>query len=185
MASLSSHGVVLIKRAKVRHQGITEDLLDRPGRPLVYSARCDRARWCGQAPDSSSRRDSTCREKARRIDEGLEEVDRVAVELLPIRRHTPRQACEHMRGKVRNRHPGQDQEARVVGQEAQVAAARHRRPPDEPIAGAKVAWCRPPREARERAPSAPHEILQVRADRLLIAQVVVLREQGVEQSFVG
>ena len=66
-----------------------------------------------------------------------------------------------------------------------MAASGVSRPPDKPIAGAEVPRGRPPRDTRQRAAGAPHQILQVRADRLLIPEIVVLREEAVEEPLVG
>jgi hypothetical protein len=65
-----------------------------------------------------------------------------------------------------------------------VPAARLGAPTDEPIAEPERARGRSPREARHRAVGGDDEILQVLADRLLIAEIVMLREQTVEEAFV-
>ena len=86
---------------------------------------------------------------------------------------------------MRHPHPRQDQKARVRGQQSQMAAARRGAPADEAIADPERARGRSPREARHRAIAGDDEVFQVLADRLLIAQIVILREQAVEERLVG
>jgi hypothetical protein len=72
-----------------------------------------------------------------------------------------------VRGEVRDRDPRQDEEPRIVGQEAEIPAPGRGRPSDEAIARPQVPRRRRPRQTRDGAASPPDQILQVRADRLL------------------
>src|SRR5260370_34895964 len=81
-------------------------------------------------------------------------------------------------------YPRQNQKAGVVGEEADVLPPRCRAPTDIPIAAAQVTRCRTPRQAGDRTPLRPDQILELLADRLLIAQVMMLFHQAVEQRFV-
>jgi hypothetical protein len=81
-----------------------------------------------------------------------------------------------VRREVRHLYPRQNQKAGVVRHQAQVAPADLGRPPDEAIAGAEVARRRRPRDAPDRAAMGLDQVLQVLANRILIPEVVILRE---------
>ena len=49
------------------------------------------------------------------IDEGLQIMHRMAIERLPVGGNPPRGSAEEMRGEMRDAHPGQDEEAALVG----------------------------------------------------------------------
>ena len=83
-----------------------------------------------------------------------------------------------------HRDPRQDQKARVVGDEAEIAAPHLRRPADEAVAWGEVPRRRGPGDAGDRPPSRHDEIFEVRADRLLIPEIVVLRQEAVDERFV-
>ena len=102
----------------------------------------------------------------------------MAVDRSQSSREPPRHAAEQVRGQVRHPHPRQDQEARVVGEEADVLPPRLRRPADEPVAAAQVPRRRRPGQAGERPAPRVHQVLQVLAHRLRVAQVVVLLASG-------
>src|SRR5580693_4106884 len=85
---------------------------------------------------------------------------------------------------MRHLHPGQDQKACIGGEEAQVPAACLDAPAEEAIAEPERAGGRSPREARHRAIAGDDEIFQMLPDRLLVAEIVMLREQAVEEAFV-
>src|SRR5690606_15676518 len=103
--------------------------------------------------------------------------DRVRVELLPatteLRAHSP----EQVRSQMRHAHPGQDQEPRLVRDEANVSLPRLARPANVLVSGLEVARCARPEEARDRPAPCSHQILEVLADRLPIAEVVVLLDE--------
>ena len=86
---------------------------------------------------------------------------------------------------MRNADPGQNQKARVVGDEADVAPPRFRAPADIAVAAAQMARRRTPRQAGDRTALRPDQILQVLPDRLFIAEVMMLLHQAVEQRLVG
>ena len=107
------------------------------------------------------------------------------VDVLPIPRDLASHAAEDMRRQVRYRDPGQNQKARVVGEKANVAPPRLATPADEAVAARQVSRRRTPRQTGHRSPLCPHQILQVLSHRLLIAQVVKLFHQTMEQRFVS
>jgi hypothetical protein len=83
-----------------------------------------------------------------------------------------------------DRYPRQNQKAGVVGEEADVLPPRFRAPTEIPIAATQVTRCRTPCQASDRPPLSPDQILELLADRLLIAQVMMLFHQAIEQRFV-
>ena len=103
------------------------------------------------------------------------------VQPLPILRNTPGHAAQNVRGQVRDFHPRQNQKARVVCQQVHVALARFVAPCKVPVAYLQVAWRALPGQARDHLPACFHQILQVLTHRLLIAQIVILLHQAVEQ----
>ena len=82
-------------------------------------------------------------------------------------------------------HPRQDQKSRVVGEEADVPPARFRAPADIVVAAAQMTRRRTPRQTGNRPPVRPHQILQMFAHRLLIAKVMMLFHQTVEQRLIS
>jgi hypothetical protein len=75
------------------------------------------------------------RPKAVRLDEGLQEMNRMPVLILPVRAQAPGNPAQDMAGQMRHSHPGQDEETGVVGQSRQMASARLRGPANEGVAG--------------------------------------------------
>ena len=85
---------------------------------------------------------------------------------------------------MRHLHPGQNQKACVVGEQAQVTFARFRAPANETIAARQVPRGRTPRQTSNRLAFGRDQILQVFAHRLLVAEIVILLQQAVEQRFL-
>ena len=119
--------------------------------------------------------------KARGIDERLQPMNRMCVEPLPLLRNKLGHATQNVRGQVLDLNPGQNQKARVVGQQVHVALARFLAPAEVTVAHLQVARRALPSQARDHLASGFHQILQVLAHRLLIAQIVILLHQAVEQ----
>src|SRR6516164_10198227 len=90
-----------------------------------------------------------------------------------------------MGGQMWNPHPGQDQEARVVGDEADVGPPCLGVPADVAVTAAQMARRRTPRHAGDRSSVRPGQILQVLAYWLLIAKIVMMFHEAVEQRFIG
>src|SRR6476646_6844877 len=86
---------------------------------------------------------------------------------------------------MRNFDPRQNQEARVVSNEAKIPSARLDAPSYITVAAAQMTRGRTPRHTGDGASLCPHQILQVFAHRLLIAKIVMLFHQAVKQRFVG
>src|SRR5215471_572612 len=86
---------------------------------------------------------------------------------------------------MRDPDPGQDQKARVVDDEADVASPCFRTPADIAVAATQVARSRTPRQASNRTALRPTNVLQMLADRLFIAEVMVMLHQAVEQRLIS
>src|ERR1022692_3004631 len=84
-----------------------------------------------------------------------------------------------------HRDPRQNQKPGVVGDPPDVAPPRFPAPADEPVPAAQVARRRTPRQTGDRTPLSPDQIFQVLAYRLLVAQIVMLFHQAMEEGFVG
>ena len=90
-----------------------------------------------------------------------------------------------MRSQIAHVDPRQHEIPGVIRKQVEVAPTRLGRPSDEAVAWSQVARRRAPRETGDRSARCEAQEFQVLADGLLIPQVVILREQPVEESFVG
>src|SRR5664279_1100518 len=116
-------------------------LFDRPVRPMrliVFAATC------GSSQHHPVRRPITGPAESFRVDEGFQKIDRVPVDALPILRDLPGHAAEDVRCQVRDSNPRQNQKARVVGEEADVAPPCLAAPADEAVPARQVPWRRTP-----------------------------------------
>src|SRR5260370_36312617 len=86
---------------------------------------------------------------------------------------------------MRNTDPGQDQESRVVRDEADVASSRLPAPADIAVATADVARRRRPCHAADRPTLRPYHVLQVLAHWLFVAQIVILLHQAIGPRLMG
>src|SRR5512141_1292322 len=118
----------------------------------------------GSAPQQHPVRSSiTGAAKALGIDEGFSEPDRVSVHPLPVAREHCRHAAENMRGQVWHLDPGQNQKARVICNETDVAFARLLAPTDVTIAASEMTRGGTPRHAGDGPPLRPYQVLQMLA----------------------
>src|ERR1017187_5043108 len=168
--------------AKPWSQRIAQHLFNRPVRPvrLVVLAASR-----GAPQQHPVRRPVAGPAKPFRIHEGLQKIDGVPIGALPVLRQPLGDAAENVRGQVRHRHPGQNREATVVGQKADVAPPGFRIPADVAVAAAQVPRRRTPSQTGNRPPLGPQKIFEMLAHRLLVAQVVVVLHQAVEQRLIG
>src|SRR5579872_5735431 len=98
----------------------------------------------GEPEQLPVRRAVTGSAKPCRINEGLREVDRMAVHAFPVSLQSAGYLPQNVRGQARNANPGQDQKARVTGDETDVALPRSSRCR---VAAAQVTWRGTPRQA--------------------------------------
>ncbi len=113
------------------------------------------------------------------------EVDRMAVHPLPVYGQGGRYLAQNVRRQMRNPDPRQNQEARVVSDEADVAPARFGAPSYITVAAAQMTRGRTPCHAGDWPAFRPYQILQVFADGLFVTKIMMLFHQTVEQRLVG
>ena len=109
-------------------------------------------------------------------------MNRMSILALPVGANTSSETREQVAGQVRHLDPGQHQKARVVGQQPQVRLPRAAIPSDPCVARRAL----PRRRAKQRAAHRPsrtvaHQIPDVLAHRVAVAQVVIAAQQAVEQ----
>ena len=167
--------------AKPWRQRVAQDLFNRAVRPAGLIVLTPARGSPQQHPVGGP---VTRAAKTFRIDEGLQKIDRVPIGTFPVWRQPASHAAEDVRGQVRRRHPGQNQKARVIGEETDVAPPRFAAPADVAVAAPQMTRRRTPRQARQWTPLRPHQIFQVLADRLLVPQVMVGFHQAVEQRLI-
>lgn len=83
-----------------------------------------------------------------------------------------------MRREVRHLHPRQDEKPRIHRQQVPLPLPRRWTPANQAIAQPEGARRRAPRKARHRAIARDDQIFQMLAARLLIAEIVILREMA-------
>src|SRR5579863_851452 len=86
---------------------------------------------------------------------------------------------------MRHPDPRQNQEARVVSDESDVAPARFGAPSYITVAAAQMTRGRTPCHARDGTALCPHQVLQMLAHRLFVSEIVMVFDETVEQGFVG
>ena len=168
--------------AEVFAQRIAQHILQRAGDPLGL--------FLDPAPGGLAQVDPVgrpvaCALEALAIHEGLQVMDRVTVELLPVGADPAGDAAQDMAGQMRNLDPGQDEEARVICQEMEMLPAHRRRPADEPVARSHVPRSGTPCQAGHWPLPRIHHVLELFAHRLGVAQVMIALDQPVEQRLVG
>jgi len=105
------------------------------------------------------------------------------VDFLPIFGNGPGNATKQMRSKMRDPHPWQNKESGVVSQQMAVALSGLHRPADKGVAMIDGVWRRGKGEAGDHPVFGIGQIFEMFADRLRIAQIVVLSNQSIEQLF--
>src|SRR5579864_3871335 len=103
------------------------------------------------------------------------------VDPLPICGDPRRHAAQNVRRQVLDPHPRQNQESRVVSEEADITTALFGAPANVAVATAQMTRSRAPSQAGNRPPLPPHQVLQVFSHRLLIAEVMMFLQQTVPQ----
>ncbi len=73
------------------------------------------------------------------IDEGLQQIERMPIDLLPVPGDPPCHLSQQMGCEVGNRDPGQQEASAVVGYEVDVFLANPGRPSDEAVPASDVA----------------------------------------------
>ena len=123
--------------------------------------------------------------EARRIDEGLQQQQRMAEARRPVGGRAPRAQRQHARRQVRRARPRQHQEAAVVGEQVLAVVLDAEVPADPAVAGGALQRRR--REAGQRQPLAaqvrrvPHRLADLRQR----PEVVVRRHQPLVAALVA
>src|SRR5919202_2024605 len=138
----------------------------------------------GPSQNNPVRRAVASAAKALGVDKGLHKPDRVPVHLFPVTRQRCRHAAENVRGQMRHLNPGQNQKARVISDETNVALAGFLAPADVAVAAPQMARRRTPGQAGDGTSLRPHQIFQMFADRLLVAEVMMMLEEAIEQRLI-
>ncbi len=156
-----------------------EDLL---GLAMVAPA-CRASGLAGKAPRQPQRapvgRAVTGAGKARGIDEGLGQQDRVSMHRLDVLGQPPQAQPQHPRGQVGHPAGRQDDEARVVGDQMQAPELMLRRPADPTVARGQLERARLPADQCEPSLAVHRNMAQALADDAVKRQVVVRRHQPV------
>ena len=125
--------------------------------------------------------------KTRCFHERLQQIDGMAVLLLPIGRQSRRGLCQQMAGQVLHAHPGQNHKPRVVAQQAQLALTLWSIPANPLI----PRYGLPSRRAEQQAGQwaalpVPRQVLEVLPDAVAVPQIMItLQEELEEQRFGG
>ena len=162
-------------RPRVGNQGADEDQLGSGRNAAVAAAHAPEA---ARAADAGPVRGAVRRAaEARRIDERLEQQQRMAEAFRPVRRRPPRAQRQHARRQVRHAPARQHQEAAVVREQVLAVVLGAEVPADPAVAGGALQRRR--REARQRHPlAAPDRGIPPRlADLRQRTEVVVRRHQ--------
>ena len=163
-----------VRRARVGDQGANEHQLGPVRGGGVAAARAEPARAADAGP---VRRAVHRAAVARRVDERLQQQQRMAEALRPVRRQPPRAQRQHLRAQVRRARVRQDQEPAVVRDQVKPVVLGAEVPADPAVA--RAALQRRRREARQCQPlAAPmRDVPQRLADLRQRAQKVVRRHQ--------
>ena len=163
-------------RPGVRAQGTGEDeFRDRGGGAVTAAHAPETARLPQVKP---VRRAVDRAPEAGRVDEGLQQQQRMAEALRPVRDQAPLAQRQHPRGQVGPMPAGQDQKAAVVGQQMQPAVAHPKVPADPRVA--RPALQRRRGKADQRHPLAPpaRRVPQRLADLGQSAQIMMRLHQA-------
>lgn len=109
------------------------------------------------------------------LHKGLHHVDGMAVLIDPVLPDTPHDPAKDMAGQMRHTHPGQDEEACIIGHEVDVVFSCCRLPPNKGVARSDCPGGGTEEEAGNRVTGAIlHQILDIFTDRSVEPEVVML-----------
>ena len=121
--------------------------------------------------------------KLLRIDERFNHQDGMAILSLPIRAQPVQRQAQHSRSEIGHRKFWQNQEAAVVGHQAQAPVTLDIRPADPLLTVLQMFRCRAEEQQRQPLPLGVHrDVIDLLADRLKTAQVMMGFEQPLEPS---
>ena len=117
------------------------------------------------------------------VHKGLQEVDRVPIEPLPVLSKPPGHSTQDIGSQVRHPDPGHNQEAAVIGNQVEILSSYTGRPTDKAVPAADVARGRGKGYTGHRSSKGKDQILEVLPYRLAISQVVILLDKAVKEFF--
>lgn len=115
------------------------------------------------------------------IDECLKEMNRVGIDLFPIRRYATAVEGQQVRSQMRDLNPWQNQKSTLIGDQMEVVLAGRYIPPDKSVPDSDVPRGGRPQQTSDRPAMGKGYILEVLSDRLGVTQVVVLVDQTVTE----
>jgi hypothetical protein len=107
----------------------------------------------------------------------------VAVHTLPVGGKLSGHSSQQVRSQVRDFDVRENQKPQIGGDQTDVSSTGIRRPADIAIAAAQVSRRRREGQAGDRLILGRDEVFQMLANRLRVAQIVVLLDQAVEEPF--
>jgi hypothetical protein len=72
------------------------------------------------------------------IDAGLQKINRMPVDTLPVPGDAARHLTQNVRGQMRNVDPRHNEIARMVGEKTEITPPHFRRPANEAVAGSEM-----------------------------------------------
>lgn len=119
------------------------------------------------------------------VDEGLEEINGMLVDLLPIRGNLSGHPSQQMGGQAWNFDPIQDKESSIVSQKMQVLLAGLDGPADKSVSATDMPWSRRPAKTGDRSFLGEYHIFEMFSHRLDIAQIMELGDESVIELLKG
>ena len=117
--------------------------------------------------------------KARGVDEGLGQQNRITMHRLHVPRQAPQAQSQHPRGQIGHRARRQDDEARVVGDQVQAPELLLRAPADPAVARGQLERARLPANECKPNRTQGRDMAQALAEHPMKRQVVMARHQSV------
>jgi hypothetical protein len=113
------------------------------------------------------------------VDKGLEKINRVMVDLIPVPGYAPAVQSQQVGGQVRDPNPGKNQESTLVGDQMEVFLSGLCTPSDKSVPHSDVPWSRRPEQTGNGSAVGKGHVLEVFPNRLAISQIVMLADETV------
>ncbi len=163
---------------EVRDQGVDVDVLDRDAQCAVAVLAAPSLGLADADPVGGAVAGAL---EAGAVDEGLDQMDWMAVLGQPVGREAAGYAREQVRGQMRDANPGEDEEAGVVGSPVQPLGTGSVAPADEAVAAGYFPGGGAEEQTGEVAPVVvASQVGKMLADRASMAEVMVASEVGGE-----
>jgi hypothetical protein len=119
------------------------------------------------------------------VDKGLQEIDGVMVEPLPIFGYLTAVEGQKIRGQMRSLDPGENEESALVGDQMKAFLPALSTPSDKAVSGPDVPWGGRPGQTGHRPAMGKGHVLEMFSNGLGIAQIVMLADQTVKKLLPG